>query len=79
MSLRRTINRGRDYVDELDILVEAPAELYQNPESLTSLQHRLHADIQSALGITCSVQLVAPQQLQRSEGKAVRVVDKRRL
>lgn len=71
------VDRGRDYVDELDILVEAPDELFQNSARLSLLQHRLHYDIQSALGITCTVQLVAPKQLQRSEGKAVRVIDKR--
>jgi len=73
------VDRGRDHVDELGILVEAPGEIYQNPERLNRLQHRLHTDIQSALGITCTVQVVAPKQLQRSEGKAVRVIDKRRL
>jgi phenylacetate-CoA ligase len=31
------------------------------------------------LGITCKVTLVGPKQIQRSEGKAVRVVDKRQL
>jgi phenylacetate-CoA ligase len=39
----------------------------------------LKLDMQSALGIACRVQLVGPKQIQRSEGKAVRIVDKRRL
>jgi phenylacetate-CoA ligase len=73
------VDRGRDYIDELDILVEAPDELFQNSDHLSLLQQRLHYDIQSVLGITCTVQLVAPKHLQRSEGKAVRVIDKRRL
>jgi phenylacetate-CoA ligase len=31
------------------------------------------------LGITARVHLVAPKSIQRSEGKAVRVIDKRKL
>ncbi|HXI94254.1 MAG TPA: phenylacetate-CoA ligase, partial [Blastocatellia bacterium] len=30
-------------------------------------------------GITCNVKLVGPREIARSEGKAVRVVDKRKL
>jgi phenylacetate-coenzyme A ligase PaaK-like adenylate-forming protein len=33
---------------------------------------------QSTLGATCKVQLVGPQQIQRSEGKAVRALDEQR-
>ena len=35
--------------------------------------------MQSALGITCNVKLVGPREIDRSKGKAVRVVDKRKL
>jgi phenylacetate-CoA ligase len=39
----------------------------------------LSFDVQSALGITCNVKLVGPREIERSEGKAVRVVDRRTL
>ena len=73
------VDRGSNYMDEIEVLVEAPAEIFQTPERLTQLQGRLSHEVQSTLGITCKVQLVGPKQIQRSEGKAVRVVDKRRL
>lgn len=73
------VDRSADYLDELDVVVEVPAELYGNKERLTQLEKRLSFDVQSALGITCNVKLVGPRAIERSEGKAVRVVDKRTL
>ncbi|HEX9441895.1 MAG TPA: phenylacetate--CoA ligase [Roseiflexaceae bacterium] len=73
------VDRGRDLLDELDVLVEASAEVFQSQERLSQLEQRLGYSMQSALGIVCKVRLVAPKQIQRSEGKAVRVVDKRQM
>jgi phenylacetate-CoA ligase len=73
------VDRSADYLDELDVLVEASAEVYGNQESLIQLEKRLNYEAQSALGITCNVKLVGPREIARSEGKAARVVDKRRL
>ncbi len=73
------VDRSADYMDELDVLVEAPAEIYGNKDSLIQLEKRLSYEVQSALGITCNVKLVGPREIERSEGKAVRVVDKRKL
>jgi phenylacetate-CoA ligase len=72
------VDREHNSLDELEVRVEAPAGLWGDAERLGELERRLGDDIQSTLGITCSVQLVAPGELPRSEGKAVRVVDKRR-
>jgi phenylacetate-CoA ligase len=44
---------------------------------VVQLEKRLSYNVQSALGITCKVKLVGPREIARSEGKAVRVVDKR--
>jgi phenylacetate-CoA ligase len=71
------VDRSSDYMDELDVLVEAPAEIYSNQERLVQLEKRLAFEVRSALGITCNVTLVGPREIARSEGKAVRVVDKR--
>jgi len=71
------VDRSADYMDELDVMVETPAEIYGNQERLVQLEKRLSYDVQSALGITCKVKLVGPRGIARSEGKAVRVVDKR--
>lgn len=71
------IDRGSDYMDELDLLVEVQAQVYGNPEHLIQLEKRLSFEVQSALGITCNVKLVGPRAIERSEGKALRVVDRR--
>jgi phenylacetate-CoA ligase len=73
------IDRGRTLLDELDVLVEVPAEVFGNSERLAQLERRLTHDVKSALGISCKVTLVGPKQIPRSEGKAVRVVDRRQL
>jgi phenylacetate-CoA ligase len=71
------VDRSADYMDELDVMVETPAEIYGNQDRLVQLEKRLSYNVQSALGITCKVRLVGPREIVRSEGKAVRVVDKR--
>lgn len=73
------VDRNADHLDELDVLVEAQAEVYGNQERMVQLERRLNYEVQSALGITCNVRLVGMREIERSEGKAVRVVDKRRL
>jgi len=71
------VDRSSASMDELDVLVEASAETYGNPDHLILLEKRLSFEVQSALGIACNVKLVGPREIERSEGKAVRVVDKR--
>lgn len=73
------VDRNAGHTDEMDILVEAPAEIYNSQEHLIQLEKHLSFEVQSALGITCKVKLVGPREIERSEGKAVRVVDKRAL
>jgi phenylacetate-CoA ligase len=72
------VDRSSDYLDELDVLVEAPAVVYGNQDHLMQLEKRLSFEVQSALGITCNVKLVGPREIDRSEGKAQRVIDKRK-
>jgi phenylacetate-CoA ligase len=73
------VDRGASHMDELDVLVEAPAEIYRNQGRLVQLEKRLSYEVQSTFGISCNVKLVGPREIQRSEGKAERVVDKRTL
>ena len=40
---------------------------------------RLADTLQSRLGVGCRVEVVAPRQLPRGEGKAARIVDNRRI
>jgi phenylacetate-CoA ligase len=73
------VDRNSEHTDELEVLVEAPAEIYGDQDRLIQLEKRLSYEVQSALGIICNVKLVGPREIERSEGKAVRVVDKRSL
>jgi phenylacetate-CoA ligase len=73
------VDRSRTLLDELTVLVERPLEVTLSAEQAAALHQRLHAHLHSALGIACQLQLVEPKQIQRSEGKAVRVVDRRLL
>jgi phenylacetate-CoA ligase len=73
------VDRTAEHLDELDVLVEAPAEIYGDRNRLVQHERRLSHEVRSALGINCNVKLVGPRQIERSEGKAVRVVDRRRL
>ena len=44
---------------------------------MEELQHRLTAAVEGLIGIRVRVKLVAPNTIQRSEGKARRVIDHR--
>ena len=66
--------------DTLDIDVEMPQELFSDTVSAISKKEKeLVAALKAMLGIMARVHLVAPKSITRSEGKAVRVIDKRKL
>lgn len=46
---------------------------------ITRMEKKLMSALKEMLGITAEVKLVAPKSIERSEGKAVRVIDKRKL
>ena len=73
------VDRGENHRDNLTVLVEASRSTVNDPEQNALLQGKLAQELNSALGIACAVRLVAPQEIQRSEGKAVRVIDNRNL
>ncbi len=66
--------------DTLDINVELTEEMFSDTvRSVTTAERALAAAIKTMLGINPAVHLVPPKTIARSEGKAVRVVDKRKL
>ncbi len=66
--------------DTLDVRVEMTPEMFtDNMGEIEARQARLVAGMQSMLGIKAKVTLVAPKSIQRSEGKAVRVIDNRKI
>lgn len=67
-------------VDTFDINVEMTPEMFtDNLGEINRRQKELVADLRSMLGIGAKVNLVAPKTITRSEGKAVRVIDKRKI
>ncbi|MBQ1982325.1 MAG: phenylacetate--CoA ligase, partial [Clostridia bacterium] len=67
-------------VDTLDINVELTEEMFSDTvKSVTAAEKALAGAIKTMLGINPAVHLVPPKSIVRSEGKAVRVIDKRKL
>ena len=50
-----------------------------NVGKITQMQKALSTELHSMLGIRADVTLVAPKSIIRSEGKAVRIIDKRKI
>jgi len=72
-----------DRVNNLDVLevwVEVDGQLFSDEiRKLEALKKKIQHNIESVLGINASVKLVEPKTIERSEGKAKRVIDKRKL
>ncbi|MCI5537761.1 MAG: phenylacetate--CoA ligase [Oscillospiraceae bacterium] len=69
-----------DNSDTLDIYVELTPEQFSDKVGETQERERaLAAAMRTMLGIGPKMHLVAPKSVTRSEGKAVRVIDKRKL
>ena len=66
--------------DTFEILVEMmPAMFSDSLAKIAEAEKSLVAALKAMLGISAKVRLVAPKSITRSEGKAVRVIDKRKL
>jgi phenylacetate-CoA ligase len=67
-------------LDTLEIQVEIEEQFFSDEvKELEGLRQRIKANISSILGISASIRLVEPGKIERSMGKAQRVVDKRKL
>lgn len=68
----------RGTLDHVEVHVEVGADFaFDEIKELEKLQRRVSAEIASALAISIAVRLVEPKSIQRSEGKAKRVLDLR--
>ena len=66
--------------DTLDVYVELPPEKFSDTvREISQREKALASAITTMLGIRPAVHLASPKSITRSEGKAVRVVDKRKL
>lgn len=69
-------------LDTLEVQVEVTERLFADAgevKVLQQLEKRLVNDMKEYLGITAKVTLVEPKTIERSEGKASRVIDKRKI
>lgn len=67
-------------LDTLTVQVEVSEHLFSDEiKVLQSLSRRVEKEIKDMLGVTCTAKLVEPKTIERSEGKAKRVIDNRKL
>ena len=70
----------KNNTDTFEINVEIPADKFTDKVGdILKMEKALAAAMRTMLGINPAVHLVAPKSITRSEGKAVRVIDKRKL
>ena len=67
--------RRDGHLDDLDVLVERRAEM--PAAAKTAVEQDLERSIKGNIGVSTKVRVVEPGTVQRSQGKAVRVIDKR--
>lgn len=66
--------------DTLEVMVEMTQDNFSdNLGKITEMEKSLVAALKAMLGIYTKVRLIAPKSITRSEGKAVRVIDKRKI
>ncbi len=74
------IIRKKGYLDALSVDVEAKPEIYdQGEEKLREVEGKIEGRIRGVIGIGVKVRCVPPKSIERSEGKAKRVFDARKL
>jgi phenylacetate-CoA ligase len=65
-------------LDQIEVQVEVTAQVFSDRVgALEALEEKLADTLERVLGIRIKITLVEPQTIQRSEGKAKRVIDKR--
>lgn len=67
-------------LDTLEVQVEVSEKIFSDEiRELQNMEKRITKDIKDYLGVTAKVKLVEPNTLERIEGKAQRVLDKRNI
>ncbi len=74
------ILKKKGYLDALSIDVEGKQEVYDaGKEKISEIEKKIMGKIRGIIGISAGVRLVPPKTIARSEGKAKRVFDQRRI
>jgi phenylacetate-CoA ligase len=75
------VDRGKRELDTLEVWVEGSDSLFMPVDTrrIAALEQKIKTRLQEGLIISCTVKLMKPRSIERSMGKAVRVVDRRQL
>ncbi len=74
------IDRQAHQLDSVQIMVEVDEKIFSDEiKKMRALERQIQHEIQAVLSVSVEVKLVEPKTLERSMGKAKRVVDKRSL
>jgi phenylacetate-CoA ligase len=70
----------KDNLDTLTVLVEVGERLFSDEvRHLQDRERKIAKNIKDYLGVSAKVKLVEPKVIARSQGKAVRVIDNRKI
>jgi phenylacetate-CoA ligase len=70
----------KGHMDTLEVKVEINQDVFSDAvKGLQNMEQDIEKDVKDLLGVSCKVSLVEPKGIQRSEGKAQRIIDKRKL
>jgi phenylacetate-CoA ligase len=73
------IVRKKGYLDTLEVDVEAKPDIYQaGAEKIKEVERSIETHMRGLIGIGIKIRLVSPGTIDRSEGKAKRVIDERK-
>jgi len=69
-----------DNLDKLTVMVELTEEMFSDEvRGLEDLEHKIQGALADVLLVSAKVRLVSPKSIERSEGKAKRVIDNRKI
>ena len=72
------VDREKDRLDTLEVRVEASDELFaQEAEQLQEVEKKIAKEMREVLGVGAKIKVVEPKSIERSMGKARRIIDKR--
>ncbi len=74
------VDRGQKHLDEIEVWVEIKEKFFfDETKGMEHLREKLKSEMKGRLGINPIIKLVEPKTIERSIGKAKRVIDKRNL
>ncbi|MDR2902103.1 MAG: phenylacetate--CoA ligase, partial [Lactobacillales bacterium] len=74
------VDRGSNFQDTLEVVIELEENMFSDSVvEIEALECKIIKEMSAVLSITPKIHLVPPKTIERSEGKAKRIVDKRKL